>query len=137
MNDWEDDRLLEEYVRLAETARILGEEMGHIMMELTHRLEARGAQGMYHPTIQCRLDPPRPEYDTNKLMGLKELLPPAIIAKGFTPEHMEKVPDKFDMRTVKSWGTMFGHEVKGVIDGARLPAGPGRIRVTQKKEAKE
>lgn len=106
----------------------------HRERELQHRLEARGALELPHPDLVVKLEYPSPIYDVSRLRGLAELLPSEVIDLASTPEHLETVlvREKWDARVFRTWGSKYGDAVSQVIEGAKMPSGPGRLRVTEK-----
>ncbi len=112
----------------------LREERRKLEYELQLRMEQAGQKEVYHPSIKCELKAPTPVYDQGKLMGLLELIDPAVLPNGYTPAHTEivNVDAKFSMTTVKAWGRKYGSEVQEMIDNARLPAGRGRLSIMAK-----
>ena len=104
-----------------------------IEFELKLRMEADGATAIAHPLLTCELKTPSPTYDTGKLRGLAELVPPEILATGFTPAHPETimVPDKWNATKFKAW-VKYGDAVAQVISDAAIPGTP-RVRITRKE----
>ena len=107
--------------------------MDRIEFELKRRMEADGATAIAHPLLTCELKTPSPAYDQGKLRGLAELVPPEILATGFTPAHPETimVPDKWNATKFKAW-VKYGDAVAQVISDAAIPGTP-RVRITRKE----
>ena len=103
-----------------------------IEFELKRRMEADGATAIAHPTLEVKLISPSPTYDQGKLRGLAELVPPEILATGFTPAHPETiiVPDKWNAVKFKTW-VKYGDAVTKVISDAAIPGTP-RVRIKRK-----
>lgn len=108
------------------------EERQRLEFELQKRLEARGAKELAHPELEVKLDIPSPTYDYGKLRRLAELVPPDVLLTGYSPEHQETqvvmVKEKWNMVKVKPW-VKYGNEVAEVIEGAKMPGGPARLKI--------
>lgn len=104
---------------------------------LQQRLEARGATELPHPGLVVKLEYPSPSYDVGKLAALREHLPEELLieSKAWTPEHLETnlVPERYDARVFRTFGKKYGDAVAQIIESAKLPGGPARLRVTEKK----
>ena len=102
--------------------------------EAQRRMEATGASEIPHPTLECKLVQAAPTYDPSILRQLYELLPREVVDEVMTPAHEEVmvVPERWDARRFKGLAK-YGSEVAGVVLKARLPSGPPRLRVAEKK----
>ena len=105
--------------------------------ELQRRLEERRATELAHPTLEVKLEYPSPTYDPQKMHALMELVEPSTIAEAFTPQREKTVlvPESWDMRKVRGWPKRFGDEVAAVLERAKLPGGPPKLRVKEKARA--
>jgi hypothetical protein len=105
-------------------------------MELRRRLEQRGATKIFDEDYTCTLEMGTPTIDLNIMAALKELLPPDVLAEGFTPEHdvTETVPDKWDLRKANTW-MQAGGDVAEVIERAKIFRSP-RLVVRAKEITK-
>lgn len=92
--------------------------------EIIKRMEAEGATALTHPGYDVELKS-KPEYDRTKLAGLREIVPPDELPKGFTPEHSEtvQVPEKWDLRRVLTW-KKYGRDAQAILEAATLPGAP-------------
>ena len=104
--------------------------------ELVRRMEANNQRELEHPDLTVRLEIPSPKYDYGVLNTLGELLEPATIATARTPAHEVTtiVPESWDGRVLQRWPKRYGTKVAEVLERAKLPGGPPRLRVTEKKE---
>ena len=102
--------------------------------ELVRRMEANGATSLDHPTLVVRLEFPSPSYDIGKLRRLYEVAPREEVDKAVTPAHDEvaHVSEKWSAVKFKTL-LKYGVSVFEVIEAAKLPSGPARLRVTEKK----
>lgn len=102
--------------------------------ELQRRLEARGATELAHPDLVVKLETPSSAYDVGKLRALYEVCPKEEVDKAVTPAHDEMVhiPEKWSAVKFKAL-LKYGVDVFEVIEAAKLPGGPARLRVTEKK----
>lgn len=135
--DMEDVDLASEIARRLQMEGISREIRQHQEHELQRRLEARGATVLPHPDLVVKLEYPSPTYDVGKLAALREHLPEELLleTRAWTPEHVETVmvAEKYDARVFRGFGRKFGDEVAAIIEGAKLPGGPPRLRITEKK----
>ncbi len=69
--------------------------------------------------------------DANVLGELRELIDPAILAEAYTPEHQEKVPEKWNMTKVNAF-KRYGDAVVEIIERSRLWS-PPRISIKKKR----
>ena len=113
------------------------EVQDRMRQELVRRLEVRGARELPHPELVVKLEYPSPVYDVGKLAAMRELVQEEVLleTKAWTPAHPETimVPEKYDARVFRSWGKKYGYEVAAVIEGAKLPGGPAKLKITEKK----
>lgn len=113
------------------------ERLDRLRFVLQQRLEARNATELPHPDLVVKLEYPSPTYDVGKLAALRELVPLELLLESgaWVPEHEEiiHVSEKYDARVFRTWGKKYGDDVARVIEGAKLPGGPGKLRVTEKK----
>ena len=104
---------------------------------LQARLEARGATELHPPFLEVKLQVPSPSYDISRLAQLREILPEDLLLEShaWTPAHEESVhvPDKWDARVFRSWGKKYGDDVAALIEAAKMPGGPPRLIVREKK----
>ena len=100
-------------------------------MEIQRRLTDRNATAIFDEDYTCTLETGTPTVDLGIMAGLKELLPPEILAEGYTPEHQEPVAERWDLRKVNVWSKA-GGEVARVIEEAKIPGRP-RLVVKEKK----
>lgn len=135
--DMDDVALASDIARLSEMERNYREIRQRQEHELQRRLEARGATELPHPDLVVKLEHPSPTYDVGKLAALRELLPEELLleTKAWMPEHVETVlvAERYDARVFRTFGRKYGDEVGAVIEGAKMPGGPARLRVTEKK----
>lgn len=103
-------------------------------MELIRRLEGSGAKEVFHPDLTCVLETPSPVYDISRLKMLGELLDPEVLKTVRVLEHEDiiTVPEKWDGRVLRTLGHKYGHEVDDVIQGAKMPGGPPRLKIGKK-----
>ena len=130
----DDELLLDAWTTLKADEDNLRDSRRRVEYEILKRLEERQATEMTSPKWTAKLVKPSPQYDMGKLMGLKEEVSPAEWDKVFTPEHMEPVPAKLDMRVAGAWGKRFGTAVAQALERAKLPSGPGTLKLTRKEE---
>ena len=134
--DYDDIHLATVIIQWRDKETAARESRQRLEHELQRRLEARGAMELPHPDLVVKLEYPSPVYDVGKLAALREHLPEDLLleTKAWTPEHLETnlVPEKYDARVFRTWGKKYGDEVGAVIEGAKLPGGPPRLRVTEK-----
>ena len=118
------------YIAVAEHVR------GRMTMELTRRLQERGAQELLHPTLEVKLDPGTPRYFLPTLHKVKEIISPEEWDKAFMPEHEETVlvEAKLDMKKARHWPKRFGKDVAAIFEEALLPSAP-RLIVKAKEPA--
>ena len=128
----ESDVLVNKYLDQRTSIQQLGDSQGRIEQELMRRLDTAGATEYPHPTATVKIDLSW-DYDPSRLAGLGELVPPDVLATGFTPAHEEtvRVPDKWDMRRVLPW-KKYGDQVAAVLDKARFLK--GRRLVVKEKQ---
>ena len=112
--------------------------IGRIEMELRRRMVNTRATVIIIDGFKAELVLGAPTADPSVLVALKEheAIPPYELAKALTPAHDEivHVPDKWDLRVVKSWES-FGDDVAAIIDRGII-RGPERLRIstTAKKQ---
>jgi len=140
MNDYEgctDEELIRGWAADTEAVEGYKRNIYYIEREILSRLRGREATEMLHPDYEVRLKPEAPKYDVNRLIALRELLPPQVIEKAYTAAHQEtiEVPDKWDGRVMREWPKRYGHEVRKVIDHAQLPEMAPKL-VIKRKEGK-
>ena len=133
-NNMEDGELVEQAWAIALTERDWREKRLRLEAELTRRLEARGAKEVFHPDLTCVLETPSPVYDTSKLRVLAELLDPDVLKTVCVPEHEDwvKIPEKWDGRVLRNLGRKYGDQVTEIIQGAKIPGGPARLKIGKK-----
>ena len=109
---------------------------GHAEQELVRRLQERGAQELFHPTLEVKLDLGTPKYFLPTMHKVKEIISPEEWAKAFTPEHEETVlvEAKLDMKKARHWPKRFGKDVAAIFEEALLPSSP-RLVVKAKEPA--
>ena len=134
LTGFDDELLLKCLADFREQEKLFRDQRQRLEYEILKRLEARQATEMTSPLWTAKLVKPSPQYDMGKLLALKEEVSPDEWAKAFTPEHMEMVPAKLDMRVAGGWGKRFGSTVAQALDRARLPSGPGTLKITRKEE---
>ena len=126
---------------LADGISLLDEEIaycqnqrGQVEMELTHRLQGRGARELAHPTLVVKLEYPSPAYDVGKLRALAEVIPPEDYTAAYQPEHTKevRVPARFDSRQLNVLAGKYGQPVQTVLDQAKLPS-TARLTVKAKE----
>ena len=102
--------------------------------ELQRRMEAQGATSLPHPTLDVRLVQATPTYDPSKLRRLYEVLPKEVVDPVVATEHDEvvRVPEKWNAVKFKTLAK-YGAEVAGIILEARLPSGPPRLVIKERK----
>ena len=110
------------------------EKRSRLEMELTHRMESRGAKEIFHAALTCVLETPSPAYDTSKLRLLAELLGPDVLKTVCVPEHEDLVTiaEKWDGRVLRTLGRKYGNDVSEIIEGAKVPGGPARLKIGKK-----
>ena len=131
LTQMDDERVLQLLGDCKEQEKGFRDLRQRIEYEVLTRLESRGATEMASAHWVAKLIKPTPQYDQGKLMALKEEVSPTEWDKAFTPEHMELVPAKLDMRVAGGWGKRFGTEVAQALDRARLPSGPGTLKIIE------
>ena len=107
--------------------------VGRVEFEIRKRLVAQGATEMVSHNFVARLMPETPRYDPGIMAGLRELVSEADWAKALIPEKVTVTPAKLDMTKAKPW-LRRGKEIAAVFDRARLPSGPGTLKITRKEE---
>ena len=119
------DELLDVWANADGVVKRWVEKRDRIELKLRQRMEAEGATAIAHPTLTCELKAPTPTYDYGKLHGLAELVPPDVLATGYTPPHEETVtvPERWDARVFKTWAK-YGAGVARVINDAAIPGTP-------------
>ena len=130
---WDTQDLLSLWADVEAAEARAREQRLRIEAELQQRMEQDGARVVYHPDLLCEIRMPPPAYDTNKLAGLKELVAPEVLARGYTPEHTEVVTirEHWDARVFKSWGR-YGTEISKAINDAVLPS-RGKVSIKRKE----
>jgi hypothetical protein len=130
-----DERLADDIKHWDDVIATLQRERGEKEMELTRRLQERGATRLDHPTLEVQLVTPSPTYDWNTLRRLAAVVPPEELAKGFTPAHQEVVmiPDKWNLTKIKPL-IKYGNAVVEIINAAMIPGTP-RLKITAKGAA--
>ncbi len=118
------EALVTKLADISEALKNLTEQKGRIEWEITLRMQARGATLLDHPDHHVELVS-KPEYDRTQLYPIKEFVPPEVFDKGYTPEHEEPVtiPEKWDMRQVKTWAK-YGRVAQAILERAALPVAP-------------
>ena len=103
--------------------------------ELIRRMEERRATELPHPYMEVKLWYPSPTYDPQKMHALMELVEPSTIAEAFTPQHEQTVivAESWDMRKVRGWPKRFGDGVAAALERAKLPGGPPKLRIKERK----
>ena len=134
LTGFDDELLLKCLADFREQEKLFRDQRQRIEYEVLNRLQARGATEMATAHWVAKLTKPTPQYDMGKLMALKEEVSPTEWDKAFTPEHMEPVPAKLDMRVAGAWGKRFGTAVAQALERAKLPSGPGTLKLTRKEE---
>lgn len=116
--------------RAAETR----EEADRASQALLRRMEAVGARAVDHPGLEVALVQPSPKFDVSILATLGELLEPETIAKARTPAHeiTTTVPEAWDGRVLQHWPKRYGAAVAAIIEEAKMPGGPPRLKITPK-----
>ena len=129
-----DTEMLDGWADLARTKAEVERQMGLLEFELQQRMEEREARAILWEHGTCELKMPTPTIDPSRLVALREILPPEVIAEGFILAHEKTitVPESWDMRKVNTW-VKFGYEVAKIIEAAKLP-GRGRLKITPKEE---
>ena len=126
--------LIEAHVTIVKTLDELSKEVHVIEQELFARMTENNATVIDHVTHEATLVR-TPQVDRSKLYPLAEIVPPEVLAKGFTPQHEETtttiVPDKWNMQQVKTW-KKYGKEAQEIIDNATT-LGPPRLVIKAKK----
>ena len=127
----EDADLVNRWVKAHKSIAELEERAGRIEMELTQRMEARGATAIEHPLYDVRLKEGPPAWDYAVLAGLREITEPAQLEGAYSPEHEETrvVPEKWNMVKAKALAK-FGLAHKGILERARI-AGTHRLHIRQ------
>lgn len=129
----DDDCLIEEWAK-ARVIELETKRLRELMeAEMERRLRYRGARELYHPDWVMEMVEPTPEYRMDRLETLRELVPPQEWEKAYTPEHTEMVAAKLSMTVVKAWARRFGTEVGRVIEEARIPGAPARLRIKTRR----
>jgi len=124
----EGTRDMEELVRrwgvLDERIRKDTEDRDRLGWAITRSMQEDGATALDHPTHVVELAT-KNEWDRSKLHPLRELIPPEVLAKGYTPEHEETVvvAESWNMQQVKTW-VKYGNRVQAIIEGAAKPKPP-------------
>ena len=133
LTNWDNQGLLDLWADVEATEVRACDQRLRIEAELQQRMEADGARLIYHPDLLCEIKLPPPAYDANKLAGLKELVAPEVLARGYTPEHTEVVTirEHWDARVFKSWGR-YGAEISKAISDAVLPS-RGKLSIKRKE----
>ncbi len=127
-----DEELVDDWRRLDTAVSTLQEQLGHIEMELTNRMQGNGATVIPHATHEVKLAEGAPSWDYSTLAALREITDPADLDGAYTAAHEETVlvPAKWNMTKGKALAR-FGDEHRQIIDNARLP-GAVRLRIKAK-----
>jgi hypothetical protein len=135
-NMWElhtllDEALIRQWVDSTTALAKLQDDIGRIEMELTHRMEARGATAIDDPDYVVTLKEGSPTWDYGKLAGLREVTSPEQLEGSYFPEHPETrvVPEKWNMTKAKTLGR-FGSVHTDILARARI-TGPRRLKISQ------
>ena len=118
----DDEILLSTWETLSDEVTRQRKEMGIIEMVLQRRMLENNAKKLLSTTLRVELSAPL--YDFSKLRILGEHVPKEILKKGLVEAHEEtvvkQVPDKYDMRTVRSWKS-YGQHIVDIINAAEIP----------------
>ena len=100
---------------------------------LTKHMEADDATAISHPDYNVALEPPAPKYDPGVLRRVFEYVQVTDLtdAGAYTSEHLETVPDKWNMTKLKPFAKYHGN-INGIIEDAKIEA-PAIIKVKRKK----
>ena len=120
-----DDLLLKSWQTLKESFESYKRSLQNVESELLARMLERKATRIASGTLDCRIERGKATVDLGVMEGLKELLHPDTITKGFIPEHDETIhiPAKWDLRTVNSWRS-HGEDVAAILDKAIIQGTP-------------
>lgn len=118
------EELIDAWANIVATQEALTRERYEIEQELMRRMAADGATILDHPRYDVTLTA-KIEYDRGKLHPLRELVPPEVVAKGYTPEHEETVvvPERWNMTKVKTWAK-YGKAAQEIIEAAAFKSAP-------------
>jgi len=127
-----DKELLEGIVLAQAQVKQALEVRDRLTFEAERRMLERRATAIDHPTIECKLEH-KPTYDYGLLVALKEEVSDEILFTGYVPAHEETitVPEKWDMRVVKTW-PKYGSNIGAIITQARRDGVP-KVTVRVKK----
>ena len=128
LDDLDTDTLVDTWLAQAQVKAFAEREMGHIEMELTHRMVANGATAIPHPAATVTFEGGQ-AWDKSKLYPLRELVSPEDLDGAYMPEHEETVvvAESWNMTKVKPLAK-FGREVAEAIESARVPTAP-RLKI--------
>ena len=117
-----------------EQAKRLLEQADRASLVLLRRMEANNQRELEHPGLTVRLEIPSPKYDYGVLNTLAELLEPETIATARTPAHevTTTVAESWDGRVLQHWPKRHGTKVAEVLERAKLPSDPPRLKITPK-----
>ena len=132
VQDATDDDLIIQWAVSNEARRAHQEAMSRVEIELTRRMQERGATAILNPLFEVKLEVSF-SLDAEVLRPLAELIPPDEWQRGYTEAHEEtiQVAARADLRVVKGW-TKYGAQIAGLIEKARVPGVP-RLRIAPKK----
>ena len=136
MEVYTDQRLVSMLVSAMRREKEATESRGRVEQEIHRRLEERGGRKLLGSVEDVILTPASPNYDHAKLRReLGENVDPNMWDSAFTPEHPStaRIAAKFNMTKLKAMATMHGKPVQNAMDLARLPDGPGHLKVERKE----
>lgn len=132
MKNRTNEELVNAWATIQEAQEELAKNKYEIELEITRRMTMDGATVLDHPTHDVTLTTTL-QYDRNNLHPLRELVPPDVVAKGYTPEHevMRTVPESWNMTKVKTW-KRYGTDARRIIEEAAFP-GQAKLTIKAKK----
>lgn len=104
------------------------ETLGRIEMELTKRLEARGATELFAPHHTVKLEAPTPQYDVAVLAEARDILPGDVWEDLYTPASWVELPPKIHMGKLKA-ARKFSSRIADIIKAAQKSLPPPRLRI--------
>ena len=128
-------QLMTRHLYLQALRQQFAEEAHAIEVTLKARMVEAKATVMADGAYEARLEYPTPTYDRERLRDVLELVPEDVRAKGYEAAHTETVevdvPDRFDMRQVKTW-PKYGSQVAAILEDAKIQGEP-RLKVSRKE----
>ena len=131
LRNLENNELLKRWQVANDEAAHHRETAGRIEMELARRMEEDQATEVYHSDYTVKIEDPTPEYDQGTLYTAKEYVPLEVWEGLYTPPALVEVPAKINMTKLKA-ARKYDGRIGGIVETAKLPAGPGRLRIRRR-----